>query len=1408
MRTLLLLILLVSPLAAQTTYRVGTASQVITPQQPTWMAGYANRKEPAKGKQHDLFVKAVAIEDSDKHRVVLLTSDLCGIPRNLASDVTAAVMKRTGLPREAIMLTCSHTHSGPVVRENLMDMYDMPAAAREAVTAYYPVLRDAMIETIVKAMADLQPAILDIGSGKTDFAMNRRQSGAKGVTIGKNPDGPVNHTVPVLRITNAKGEVRAVIFGYACHNTTLSGLEWSGDYAGYAQANIEATYPGALALFWIGCGADANPMPRGTTELTKEHGKKLADAVSATLKTPMQRLTKPVTAKYEEIALDYDALPPREQLTTDSTSTNFALKTRANRFLNQIAAGMPLDANYAHYPVQAWRFGDELQWLALGGEVVVDYALRLKKETKGTLWVTGYANDVMAYIPSERVLKEGGYEADSSMIYYGLPSKWKPGLEEKIVAAAKRVLNDGDKPLTNGEAKTPAEEKATFQLAPGFRIDLVASEPNVIDPVAMCFAADGSIYVCEMIGYPNGGVATGIEKRGRIRKLMDKDGDGIYETAVTFAEGLRFPTGICCWRDGVIVCNAPDITFLRDTDNDGKADVTKVLYTGFDLRNIQTLPNGLLFHTDGFVHAMVGLNGGTITCPDKPDMPPLVLRGRGLRFDPDTPGRIEAVSGSGQYGLTHDGQGHWFTSTNSQHLRQIVIPDHALQRNPYFAATAVTADIAEHGAAAKVFRISPFEAWRLERTARRMDDPTMAKRLPATEQVPGGFFTSACSPLFYRGTQFDPRTVFVGEPANNLIHRERLDDTAGPLYRAKRIDEGKEFLASTDNWFRPVFIAQGFDDAIYVCDFYREAIETPLSLTEDMKKRMNLESRQRGRIWRIAKSDNPPHKQSVGKAGDDKELFDALLGANTVQRDIAFRLAYEHMNKASLENALKDYQLPRRGRGYLSLEVSQLKALKGLMSEDDLESEMMLSRDDDSIVASLLILAEPFIKTGKGSRLHAAARYWLLRGSPRVRFQAMLSLGADPSLSFVKEEVSFLAKHLADPWFAMAAMTALRDLTPQMLRRFYDEPAMPLTFLKQLGSLYAAKNKVALGDVPKMLFEQAAENPRAMSMLDGLAAGLVSSGGSLEKFWITNPAAKDAAAAVFTKSEAIVVDEKTAVVKRVQAVRLLELAPFEQRAKLAAAILVPTQPLEVQTAYVQSLASSSDATVAPLLLAAWPKATPGVRGALEEALMARPDRITALLKAVEAKSIAASELGALRIDQLRNHKTKAIRDKAVKLLATAVNADRQKVIDDYKTVLDLTADKVRGKALFAKNCAACHKLENVGNDVGANLIAALPNKTKAALLIDILDPSREVDPRYVNYTVTTASGRTVSGILALETATSITLRRAEKAEDVILRSDLESITASKKSLMPEDLEKLLGKQDLADVLAYLMSVGR
>ncbi|MBK9312945.1 MAG: neutral/alkaline non-lysosomal ceramidase N-terminal domain-containing protein [Acidobacteria bacterium] len=414
--------------------RAGLAKVVITPQQPLWMAGYAARTKPAEGKLQDLYAKALAIEDSAGHRLVIVTSDLLGFPRKTADRIAAEAGKKYGLGRESILLNSSHTHSGPVLRDSLAGAYALEKDQIEAIDAYTGKLEDQIVALIGSALGDLAPARISYGVGEASFAMNRRKITPDGVINSPNPGGVVDRSVPVLKIESEAGRIRGVLFGYACHNTTLTGefQQWSGDYAGFAQQEIESTHPGATALFLMGCGADINPYPRSKLELATQHGKELGSAVGTVLQSKMSPVKGGVRAAFDIVSLPFAPPPTKEMFTAQLSHPNVFHQRHARRMLDRLGKDGRLISEYP-YPIQVVRIGSDFTMIGLAGEIVTDYALRLKREVKGRVWVAGYSNDVFAYVPSARMFPEGGYEVVESMIYYDQPGPFMPVIEEKIM---------------------------------------------------------------------------------------------------------------------------------------------------------------------------------------------------------------------------------------------------------------------------------------------------------------------------------------------------------------------------------------------------------------------------------------------------------------------------------------------------------------------------------------------------------------------------------------------------------------------------------------------------------------------------------------------------------------------------------------------------------------------------------------------------------------------------------------------------------------------------------------------------------------------------------------------------------------------------------------------------------------
>jgi hypothetical protein len=431
--------------AADKTWKAGIAKAEITPDKPMWLAGYAARTRPSEGVHHPLWIKVLALETPSGERAVVLTSDLLGLPGATAARIIRELQEKYRLERSRVMLSSSHTHSAPVLSEALFDIYPIDQAQWTVIDEYSRRLERKIVDTIGQALSRMAPAKLYAAHGTSPFAVNRRNNREADLPAllekGLEPKGPVDHAVPVLAIRGTRGALIGVLFGYACHATTLDSYVWSGDYPGVAQQKLEASYPGATALFYAGAGADQNPMPRRSVELCEKYGTMLAGAVKDVLGREMKPLAPQLQTSFELVTLGFEGNPTREELQhiEASPSATAYRKRWASRLLRSLEKGEKLDRAYP-YPVQVWLLGGQQLWIALGGEVVVDYALRFKREFGPETWVAAYSNDVMAYIPSARVQAEGGYES-SSMDVYGLAGTgWARDVEERIAAAVIRLV--------------------------------------------------------------------------------------------------------------------------------------------------------------------------------------------------------------------------------------------------------------------------------------------------------------------------------------------------------------------------------------------------------------------------------------------------------------------------------------------------------------------------------------------------------------------------------------------------------------------------------------------------------------------------------------------------------------------------------------------------------------------------------------------------------------------------------------------------------------------------------------------------------------------------------------------------------------------------------------------------------
>lgn len=423
------------PAAAQSRLKAGVASIVITPREPMWLAGYGNRTRPSEGVLQELHAKALVIEDETGARTALVTSDLLGFIKEVSDPIAERVFQKYGIPRERLALNASHTHSGPVIGHMLRPAYPLTPGQDAIITRYTAHLEDLVVDVIGRAIGNMAPAEISFSQGLAGFAVNRRRQ-----VMSRALPGPVDHDVPVLAVRSADGALRAVVFGYACHNTVLSDYVFNGDWAGFAQEAIEKSHPGATAMFVQDCGADANPLPRRTVDLAMKYGQIMAAAVDEALLGKMRPQSGPVKAAYALVDVPFQKPPSRAEFEARLKDKNEAVQRHARYMLSILDRDGKLPERYP-YPIQVWQFGKGVTWIILGGEVVVDYSLRFKKQYGwDNVWVAGYSNDVFAYIPSVRILREGGYEGGGAMIGYGQPGPFAEPIEELIAGKVDELV--------------------------------------------------------------------------------------------------------------------------------------------------------------------------------------------------------------------------------------------------------------------------------------------------------------------------------------------------------------------------------------------------------------------------------------------------------------------------------------------------------------------------------------------------------------------------------------------------------------------------------------------------------------------------------------------------------------------------------------------------------------------------------------------------------------------------------------------------------------------------------------------------------------------------------------------------------------------------------------------------------
>lgn len=1009
---------------------------------------------------------------------------------------------------------------------------------------------------------------------------------------------------------------------------------------------------------------------------------------------------------------------------------------------------------------------------------------------------------------------------------------------------------DPAKDLPRYPAVEPKDAIATWQVKKGFKLQLTANEPQVRSPIAVSFDENGRMFVCEMIDYSEMRDVT--PHLGRVSMLEDKDGDGHFETSQVFADDLAWPTGLIYANGGVFVIATPDIWFLKDTDGDGKADVREKVYTGFGtglkLLNVQGLANSPMWGQDNRIHILAGGgNRGVITCLKRPEDKGIELGGKDFWFDPRT-FEFGLEGGGAQYGMSFDNYGRKFACSNSDHLQYWVYDDKYANRNPYYPMPPAKQSIAVDGGAAEVFRISPDEPWRIIRTRWRIAG-VVKGGVEGGGRV-SGYFTGASGTTIYRGDAYGADFVnnsFTGDAGGQLVHRKIIKPSPDgiSLIGERPADEhGFEFAASKDTWVRVVNFANAPDGCLHICDMYREVIEHPWSIPDEIKKYVDLNNgNDRGRIYRIVPekgAERIGQKVALGQASTE-ELVKTLGHPNGWHRDTAQRLLYERQDKAAVpllekllsgDNALaklhalgalvgleplkegivikalqdKDAQVRERGTK-LALPLLTSVSSGGEIPSPELTKALAVEGDSSARVRFMSVLLQACGNEALMARCKAMPQLSASKGD----FFTLLR--ARDGLEKLGESYALLLEqHPAETWLKAAICTHPAPVIwgvfkggTEELSALGSKPRIPKP--PHFKNDLTAGFKQSLPDLLSILGASAADlsntNDKVVAFLSkqsnpdwiaAFSAGLKKAGLSIEKVDL-----QGLLSGVFSKAATDASDAKASEASRLESIQLLGLTSSKEATAALTQCLAKDQPDSIQAAAIRTLAQGSSAAVTEALLANWLGFGPKAKEVALEALLAREDRALALLESGVVKPV---DFPASQVQALLKHKSAKVAGLAKTVLASVIPPSREEVTAKFKPAIAAKGDAAKGQIQYMTRCVACHRAGTMGLQVGPDLVT-VKTKGRDALLTAILEPHKEVAPQFIAYTVNTKDGQTLAGIITNDTASSMTLKMMGGIEKTLQRSEIKGSTSTGQSLMPEGLETGMSVQDMADLLSFI-----
>jgi putative membrane-bound dehydrogenase-like protein len=987
-----------------------------------------------------------------------------------------------------------------------------------------------------------------------------------------------------------------------------------------------------------------------------------------------------------------------------------------------------------------------------------------------------------------------------------------------LVASGVSGATDSD-PLEFPPPKSPQESLAVMQTKPGLQIELVAAEPLIVDPVAIDWGPDGKLWVVEMRDYPIG--MDGNYKPGsRIKVLESTKGDGKYDKATVFLDNLPFVTGVTAWRKGALICAAPDILYAEDTDGDGKADVVKKLFTGFETGNYQARVNSLSLGLDNWIYGANGLLGGIIrgqarALPESlkskveglkssdEKVISVDIRGRDFRMNPDT-GEFEPASGLTQQGRVRDDRGNWFGCDNSTAAWHYPIPDHYLRRNPYVAAPNPRVALAAGVDGNLLFPIS--------HTLERFNNPGAVNRV-----------TSGCGIGIYRDELLGAEyygNAFVCEPVHNLVHRMVLKPSGLTFSAVRAADEQhSEFLASRDNWFRPVQMRTGPDGAIWVADMYRFVIEHPRWIPPERLTKLDVRAGDdKGRIFRVYPKGATLHPIPDLTRVSRVKLAAMLDTPNGTERDrVQQELVFgggdgPGREKADIKTVADLDKLAHTSKNP-AVRLQALCVLDGLGALTPENVGNALVDPDPAVCANGIRLTEKLIQFPEDGMSFGRleSNLFSLTGSTElaVRYQLALTLGerTDPRAGEALGELA--VRDMDDEWMRAAILCSATRKTTEILKAVFGADVGTTERSAMISRLIATAagggTTNSLSGVIALIAP--ADKERVQEWQPGALGSLLD---ALERKNLALSAVcrNDEEARldlIFDWAASLAPDSNAKASAREAAIRLLGRRP-EHRAvelELLSQLLVPDVPASLQKTALDMLKHNRSPEVGKLLLSAWPRLPFALRPGVIEVLISREESTRDLLAAVESGQVGGGELPLANRQLLlksSNHEIKLMAQRIWKSDSTA----RAEVVKKYHVALSLPGDPVKGRVVWSKNCMVCHYFRGEGAGVGPNL-GALTDKSPADFLTAILDPNAAVEPRFIAYNVQTKDDRFLTGVIGAETATTLTLVQAGGTSEKLLRSDISEIRASGLSLMPEGLEQNISPQDLANLIAYLNS---